>query len=267
MTVGTWNAFGHLFWLVTPWVLVFARVSGLAWTAPGWSTSGLGGRFRLVLAGSLTLLVGPIATRGLAGPGDLASLVVALLVELIVGAALGTTASLVIAGARQAGEIVGAQAGLSPASLLDPDAGEGLNVLGHLYGWVALGVFFTLSGPTELVRALVASYDLIPAGGVGVESSAAVTAHELIDGLFGAVARALSLALRASCPPALALLVAGLALGLLGRASPSLQLVSLSLPVRTALGLVLAALGLLTLAGTLTMAWESSFPFAPGLGP
>jgi len=256
------NTIGRLLWLGAPWALVFARVSGLAWTAPGWSTSGLGGRFRLVLAATLTALVAPIASAGLVVPGDGASLVSSLFIELIVGAAMGGTASLVIAGARQAGEIVGAQAGLSPASLLDPEAGDGLNVLGHLYGWVALGVFLGLSGPTELVRALAESYQIIPIGG----SSPAIGANELTEGVFAAVARSLALALRASSPPALALLVAGLALGLLGRASPSLQLVSLSLPVRTALGLTLAALGLVTLAATLGAAWESGFPFALGLG-
>lgn len=257
-------AIDRLLWLAAPWALVFARVAGLAWTAPGWSTASLPARFRFGLAACLTLLVGPLATRGLAVPHDGAALGLALVVEAIVGAAMGATASLVIAGARQAGEVVGAQAGLSPAALLDPDAGDGMNPLGHLYGWVALGVFVTLRGPTELVRAVAASYAAIPAGGGA--GGATVGAADLVDGLFAAVARALALALRAACPPALALLIAGLGLGLLGRAAPSLQLVSLSLPVRTGLGLILAALGLVALAATLGTAWEAGFPFLPQTG-
>ena len=256
------DAIARLLWLGAPWVLVCARVAGLTWTAPGWASSGLPARFRLVLTLTLTGLVGPLAIRGLVVPRDLPALVSALVVEAIIGAAMGATASLVIAGARQAGEIVGAQAGLAPASLLDPDAGDGLNVLGHLYGWVALGVFLSLNGPVELVRGVAASYAALPVGG----AAGSIAAEELADGLFAAVARALALALRASCPPALALLVAGLALGLLGRAAPSLQLVSLSLPIRTALGLVLAALGLVALASTLGAAWELGFPFVPDLG-
>lgn len=252
-------------WLLplgVPYALVFVRVLGVAATAPGWSTTGLAGRSRLVLAGVVTALVAPIAVEGLAVPRDGLSLVGAFLVEGVVGAALGTTASLVIAGARQAGEVVGVQAGLSPASLLDPEADDGLNVLGHLYGWVALGVFLALRGPVELVGAIVRSYQVIPAGGI----DSAFGADELVDGLFGAVAGALTLALRAAFPPALALIVAGVGLGLLGRAAPSVSLVSLSLPIRTALGLVLAALGLVALVPTLEAAWGASFPFAPNLG-
>ena len=257
---------GRYAWLLAPSALVFARVAGLAWTAPGWSSAGLQGRFRVILALTLTILVAPIATRNFHLPRDVAGLAVAGVVEVIVGAALGATAALVVAGARQAGELVGAQAGLSPASLLDPDAGDGMNVLGHLYGWVALGVFLSLGGPTELVRGVVLSYEAIPVGGGSTETSATLGAFDLIDVVFSAVARALALALRAASPPALALLIAGLAFGLLGRAAPSLQLVSLSLPIRTALGLILASLGLITLAATLNLAWQAGFPFAPGLG-
>lgn len=251
-------------WLIplgVPYALVFARVLGVAATAPGWSAAGLAGRYRLVLAGAVTALVAPLVVVGIAVPGDGLGLVAAFLVEGVVGLALGTSASLVVAGARQAGELVGVQAGLSPASFLDPEAGDGLNPLGHLYGWVALGVFLALRGPVEVVGAVARSYEAIPAGGLG----AGLGAHDLVDGLFEAVGQCLALALRAALPPSLALLVAGVGLGLLGRAAPSVSLVTLALPIRTALGLVLAALGLVALVATLEAAWGGAFPFALGL--
>jgi flagellar biosynthetic protein FliR len=236
------------------WVLVLARVSGLCWTAPALATPGLGGRARLILAATLTALIAPVVGRDWAPPTSWSSLAGSCLVEVAMGAGLGWAASLVIAGARQAGEVVGSQAGLSPAALFDPEAGDGLTPLGHLYGLVALGVFLALDGPTQLVLALAESYRVVPPGGSGPSPEVATWA-------FGQVARALALALRASAPPALALTMAGLALGLLGRAAPSLQLVSLSMPARTLLGLVLAALGLVTLAASLGAAWHGSFPW------
>src|SRR6185312_11238172 len=159
------------------------------------------------------------------------------LVELAVGAALGWSAALVVAGARQAGEIVGAQAGLSPAALFDPDAGDELTPLGHLYGLIALATFLTLDGPLMLVQSLVESYRTLPAGGPPLSTETVALA-------FGRVAGALELSIRAAAPVALALALAGAALGLLGRAAPSLPLVALSLPVRAALGVALAMLGM-----------------------
>jgi flagellar biosynthetic protein FliR len=248
--------------LAGPWVLVLARVSGLCWTAPGFSTPGLGMRARMVLAVALTALIAPVVGPDLASPMDSWSLGGACVFELAIGAGLGWAGSLVIAGARQAGEVVGAQAGLSPAALFDPEAGDGLTPLGHLYGLMALGVFLALDGPTQLVLALAESFRVVPAGGLGSGSGmGSIPGPEVASWAFGQVARALSLALRASAPPALALTLAGLALGLLGRAAPSLQLVSLSMPARTLIGLAMAALGLVTLAGTLAGAWQGGFPW------
>jgi flagellar biosynthesis protein FliR len=230
--------------------LVLARVLGLCWTAPGLATPGLGFRVRVILAGLLTALVAPVIGRDLSSPTDWWTLGLAIPFELAIGAGLGWMASLVIAGARQAGEIAGAQSGLSPAALFDPELGDGLTPLGHLYGLVALGVFLILEGPAQLVSALAESYAVIPPGGWSPSPEVATWA-------FGQVGRALGLSLRLAAPPAIALTLAGLALGLLGRTSPSLQLVSLSLPVRTLLGLALAAIGLVTLVATIGEAWLS----------
>jgi flagellar biosynthesis protein FliR len=228
--------------------LVLARVTGLAWTAPTWAVPGLEGRFRLVLALLLGAVILPLVGPSLAAPDGWAAVGRACVAEGLVGAGLGWSAALVVAGARQAGEIVGMQAGLSPAALLDPEAGDGLTPMGHLYGLIALAVFLALDGPLALVRALVESYRVMPAGEVVLSVATAQQA-------FGRVGGALELAVRAAAPTALALAMAGVALGLLGRAAPSLPLVALSLPVRFGLGLVLVVLGLAALAATLAAAW------------
>jgi flagellar biosynthesis protein FliR len=247
-----------------PLALALARAAGLAWTAPALGTPGLGARGRLVLAAVLAVVLAPAAAvKGGAGAvwPSVASLAVACVGEVVVGAALGWSASLVVAGARQAGEVVGAQAGLSAAALFDPEAGDELTALGHLYGLVALGVFLSLDGPLALARALAESYRVFPPGEVwgGVLTSGAAR-----DLAFGRVGEALGLAVRAAAPVALGVAMAGLALGLLGRASPSLPLVALAVPVRAAVGLLLVLLGMVSLAVTLAAAW-SAWPGA-GLG-
>jgi flagellar biosynthetic protein FliR len=239
-----------------PAILVLARTLGLVATAPALATPGLEPRFRLLLAVALAALIAPVVGPGMASPTGWGDVAVACVGEAMVGAALGWAAGLVIAGARQAGEVVGAQAGLSTAALFDPDAEDGLTPMGHLYGLVALGVFLALDGPLMLVRALVESYEAMPAGGLGMSS-------DLADVAFGHVGRALALAVRASAPVAIAMTLAGVALGLIGRAAPSLPMATMALPVRYALGLVLAILGAAALAGTLAAAWRA-WPMAGG---
>src|SRR5690242_476555 len=131
---------------------------------------------RAILCLVLTAALGPVVGGTLRSPADLPGLVRMCLGEFAVGAALGWLAARVVAGARQAGEVVGLQAGLSPAALLDPEAGDEINALGQLYGLLALAVFLVLDGPLSLVGALADSYRVLPAGGLALTAEAATWA-------------------------------------------------------------------------------------------
>jgi flagellar biosynthetic protein FliR len=231
-------------WLFARWgatALVFARVLGLAWTAPGWSTQGLGVKLRIGLVILLTGLLAPLLQQELVGSFSLQALGRFWVTEVAVGAAFGASCNLIIAAARQAGEIVGAQAGLSAASFFDPEAGgDEMTAIGHLYGWIALGSFIALDGPLILVGTLVESYQAVPFGGV-------ILTEANIGQAFSQVGWGLSLALRAAAPAALALLFSGLALALAARTASALQIMNLTLPVRIVAGLLLVLLGLVPL--------------------
>jgi flagellar biosynthetic protein FliR len=235
------------------WALVAARVLGLCLTAPAFAVSSLDWRLRLVLALLLSAVVIPVLAPLISPPLDLASAGWGLIMEVLMGGMLGWSAALIIAGARLGGELVAAQAGLSTASLFDPDTGEESTVLGRLYGWIALAVFLAFDGPLILISALVESYGAVPAGRLLISQQTAEQA-------FAQVGRALELSLRAAAPPALALTLAGIVLGWLSRAAPSLPFVALALPIRSVLGVALVIISAATLAATLASAWDT-FPF------
>jgi flagellar biosynthetic protein FliR len=245
-------------WLVahaSPWLLVLARVLGVCMTAPAIAGPGLAWRFRVALALCLGVLIAPgVEARIGPVPGG-PRVAWAAFSEVLVGGALGWSAALIVAGARQAGDLVAAQAGLSAASLFDPETGDELSALGHLYGLLALAVFLSLDGPLVLVGALVESYRAVPAGGLAVDEAS-------VSQAFARVGDALALALRAAAPPAVALALAGIVLGWLGRLAPAVPVLALSLPVRSILGVVLVLLGLATLTATLSQAWLA-WPWGP----
>lgn len=247
---------GNWAWVVghaAVWALIAARVLGLCLTAPALAIPELDWRLRFMLAVLLSTVLIPVVEPLIAPPADLATAGWGLVLEVLMGGILGWSAALIIAGARLGGELVAAQAGLSTASLFDPDTGEETTVLGRLYGWIALAVFLALDGPLILIRALIESYQAVPAGRLLISQQTA-------DLAFGQVGRALELSLRVAAPPALALTLAGIVLGWLSRAAPSLPFVALALPIRTVLGALLIMLSLATLIATLARAWDT-FPF------
>jgi len=237
------------------WAIVMARVLGLCLTAPVLAIPELDWRLRLLIALVLGVVLIPVLDRLIVPPLDGSSAAWALVMELLVGGILGWWAALIIAGARMAGELVAAQAGLSTAALFDPETGDEITVLGRLYGWIALAVFLALDGPLVLVGALVESYEAVPAGGLVISEGTAALA-------FAQVSQAMELALRAAAPPALALCLAGIVLGWLSRAASSLPFVALALPIRSLLGVVLILLSLSALLTTLTSAWDT-LPWSP----
>ncbi len=237
----------------SPFGLVLARVLGLCLTAPGLAVPGLGWRFRLVLAAMLGAVLFPVVGVQSVAPLVLPTYAWAGLAEVLTGGLLGWTAGLIVAGARTAGELVAAQSGLSTATLFDPESGDELTPLGHLYGWIATAAFLVMDGPLALVRALADSYKVIPMGRLVLSQRSATDA-------FDQIGDTLELALRAAAPPAMALVMAGIVLGWLSRTAPSLPFLALSLSLRAAIGIVLVVLGLATLLTTLSGTWSRLLP-------
>jgi flagellar biosynthetic protein FliR len=230
-------------------ILVLARVGGVCLTAPVTAVPGVDGRLRILLSLTLGVVLVPVI-EPIIGPLPAGiPLAWLTLMEVIVGGLLGLSAGLIVAGARQAGDIVAAQAGLSAAALFDPDTGDELTALGHLYSLIAVAVFLAMEGPLVLIASLMQSYRTVPAGGLILGESMVSQAFERVGG-------ALALSLQAAAPVALALAVAGIVIGWIGRLSPAVPLLTLSLPVRSILGIVLVFLSLGTLAAKLSQAWS-----------
>ncbi len=229
-------------------VLIAARTAGVCFTAPVLAAPGMDWRFRIVLAVALGAWMTPLAAPLVGTSTSSYGLGWLAVNEGLVGALIGMSASLVVAGAKQAGDLVAAQAGLSTASLFDPESGEELTALGHLYGLIAIAAFLALDGPLMMTEALLQSFETVPAGRLVFERATVQT-------LLFQAAEALKLAVRAAAPPAVALATAGVALGWLGRLAPSVPLMALSLPIRAALGVLLVMAGLVALTACLEAAW------------
>lgn len=225
-----------------------ARTAGVCFTAPVLAAPGLGLRFRIVTAIALAAWTAPLAVGAIDVSAPGMGLGWLLANEAIVGALMGLSASLVVAGARQAGELVASQAGLATSALFDPETGEESTALGHLYGLIALAAFLAMDGPLMILDALLRSFETVPVGGLALGPESA-------HALFAQTAEALKLALLAAAPVAVALATAGVALGWLGRLAPSVPLMALSLPIRAALGVVLVLASLAGLAACLDGAW------------
>ena len=219
--VGDWPAF----------VLVSARVGGLFLAAPLWSTLGLPKSIRSAAAVLLSVVLIPVVIPAAPIPDDMVAAAVVLAGETLIGIAIGLTGAMFMHGVMVAGEVASLQMGLSLGQAIG-SLPEGATVgVGQLKGYFASLIYLSLGGHLTLYQALAASFAAVPAGKavLGLEGGRMVA--ELAGTVF-------SSGIRAAAPVMVALLLANIALAILGKAVPQLNVMMLAFPVTISLGMI-----------------------------
>ncbi len=232
-----------LAWPLSPvyafnFILVLARVGALLGTAPVIGGRSVPMRAKAGLAGltALTLLVAN-ADRLAPLPETWATFAGLIIQHLLVGLVLGFAAGLTFAALQMAGELIGLQMGFSLARTIDPVAQQQVAVIDQLYTVVAGLVFLAVDGHHWLMLALMRTFDIAPlAGTLSVTGSA--------NGLIALTASALMLALQVALPGLAAFIAADVALGMLVRVAPQMNIFAVGLPLKVALGLLVLAITL-----------------------
>jgi flagellar biosynthetic protein FliR len=209
--------------------LLLVRPGMLIGTTPAFGSSYAPIPVRIGLIVLISLVLMPVVAL----PASLAPAAMAFIAlrEAMIGLALAFSVQLVLVSAELAGHLAGFQLGFSYASLVDPQSGARNSVMSALYGMLALFVFLAIDGHHEMLRALAASYDAMPVGAWHVEGNIGM----LVARMFGLI---FTVGLQLAAPVILVLMVVELALGLMARTMPSLNLMMSGAPVRLLIGLI-----------------------------
>lgn len=213
----------------------FMRVSALLLAAPVFGTRLVPVRVRIVIAVILTWVIVPLLP---APPAlDILSLPALLLIaqQVLIGLSMGFALQLVFNALIIAGENMAMAMGLGFASMIDPQNGVNVPVLSQFFVIIATLIFLSLNGHLAIIALLVKSFDVLPISGAGLSREAYWTvASWTSEMLIGAV--------RIALPVVAATLIAYLALGVMTRAAPQLNVFSVGFPVILLFGFVVLGL-------------------------
>ena len=228
-----------------------ARTIPIAWSIPAFGGPALPGQIRIVIGIGLALLCLPALT-GNPPTSDAVLWVLLVAREIMVGVVMGFVCACMFRAAEAAGQFTDVLRGANLADVLSPTGAGRSSPLGALMLLLAVVVFFEIGGPGQVTSALVRSYEAIPLGGPGqlVGRSHAMAIMAIV-----ASAKLIESAIGLCAPAIVALLLADLVLGIVGRAVPQIPLYFVGMPLKALLGV--GAL-LLSLAG-LDMALQSGF--------
>lgn len=216
---------------ISPLIWPFLRVLAVFSSAPVFSSRAFPVRARIALALFISMAAQP-ALQGqtmvdINGPAALGSAVD----QVIIGLSIGFAVRLVFAAVELAGEVVGFQMGLNFAAFFDPSINAQSSAVARFFGQMAAFLFIVLNGHLMVVLAVIKSFDAFAADQTLIATLRRMRLHELGADLF---ASALWIAL----PMIGMLMFVNLALGIISRVAPQMNVFSIGFPITLSVGLI-----------------------------
>ena len=215
-------------------VLGTARGTGFVLFAPPFNSNAIPSPVKGALALALAVTVYGHIAPGLPSP-TAGFLLVTAVTEVAIGAALGFLVQLLFSAVQVAGDLLDVTGGFSLQPAYDPLAMTNSGTIGRLHFQLASTLLFTSGGHLLIVRGFATSYEGMPVGG-------SVPTDQIAHVLMTALAMMFLAALQIAGPMVAVLLLADVALALLSRAAPALNIFQIGFPVK--IMLTMALLGL-----------------------
>lgn len=214
-------------------LLVTARILAWCLVAPPIATGGVPLVVKTILSVGIGLAVLPVA-RAHRPPVDVADVLTALVLQLIVGAGLGFVTRLLFAAIESAGSLIDVFGGFSLSAAYDPLTTTMTSVFGRFYSLLCTVLIFVTNLHLVIFEGFLRTFRAVP-----IDSG--ISLARLGKGITTTVTDLFVGALQIAGPLVVVLFVADIALGVLNRIAPQLNAFSMSFPVK--IGLTLSLVG------------------------
>lgn len=212
------------------------RVLGMIAVAPIFGHRAMPVRFKVAIGVFITLAIMP-ALPPMPTAVDMFSVRGGFIVfqQLLIGIAIGFVVRIAFAAVDMAGHFCAMSMGLGFATFYDPQSSGQTTAVTQLFVVIAMLFFLAMDGHLRLIMAVAESFFTMP---VADTSSTGISFLRIVTWGEHIFSAGLQLAL----PAIAALLIANLALGILSRTAPQLNLFGIGFPVTISIGLIIIAL-------------------------
>lgn len=214
--------------------LIFVRVSSLVMTAPFFNSAAFPARvklfFALVISFILSFII-PADSVLIPLETELPFLVTAIILEILVGVALGLVGQLIFAGIEMAGQLISLKITLSFAQIVNTMTQQKSDVVGNLFSMLAVLVFLAMEGDKIYLSGLVKSFELIPINQAELQHAGPFML-EVANYLF-------IIGVQLAAPFLIVLFLLDLTLAIFARVMPQANILFIAIPIKLLLGFVL----------------------------
>lgn len=225
--VSTWV--GRLWWPTL-------RVGGFVLAAPIASESVIPNLVKIILSVSLAFMLSPVVQIPAGLSIFSAAGLLAAVQEVLIGVCVGMVVQLAFEALTFAGQSISLTMGLGFATLVDPQRGANTTVLGQMFMIFGILTYLAVDGHLILLAALAESFQTLPVG-AGVDKNFLLSVV-----LWGA--RVFETGFLIALPAVIALVIVNLALGVVTRAAPQLNLFGIGFTITLLCGFFVLIVGL-----------------------
>ncbi|HEY3374513.1 MAG TPA: flagellar biosynthetic protein FliR [Candidatus Aquicultor sp.] len=213
-------------------LLVLTRVSGVFFLAPVLGSRSVPAQIKVALSLMTAIVLFSFVPAAQISP-TINMLDYALLVakEFSVGALIGFTATIIFQGFLVAGQIIDFQMGFGMVNVIDPLSNISISLMGQFKNLLAVLVFLAINGHHYLLTALSKSFDIVPLTTFTMTS--AVSGHFL-----NTIVDMFVIGLKIGGPAIGVLFITDLALGIVARTVPQMNVFVVGMPLKILIGFV-----------------------------
>jgi flagellar biosynthesis protein FliR len=238
-------------WLAA-FIFPLARVLGLMSAAPVFNNISIPARVRLLAGLAIGFALAPaLPPMPNVAAGSWMGLAI-LAQQIVIGVLMGFTLRLVFSAVNLAGELIGLQMGLSFAVFYDPQNAGQTPVLAEFLSLLTTLFFLAMNGHLLTLSVLAESFHLLPVTTEPVSAKGFAAVVHWAATLFSA-------GLLLSLPLVAALLIANLAMGVLSRVAPQLNLFAIGFPVTMVAGFTVLMISLPYLGTAMERLFDQGF--------
>ena len=210
------------------------RVLGVLAIAPVFSSRGIPNQVKIGLGILLTLIIAPMLPPLPAINIFSAQGLLILVEQLVIGLSIGFCVRIIFAAVDMAGQVAGMTMGLGFASFYDPQTQGQTTSLNQFFVLLATLVFLAMNGHLMLIQAIADSFISFP---IAADPARQVNALVIVQ--WGG--KIFSAGLLLALPVTAALLITNMALGILTRTAPQLNLFGIGFPITLGMGFLMIA--------------------------
>lgn len=227
---------------ISVFILVLLRMSGFIFFNPILGRENIPMMIKTGLCFTCALIITPTIKTSTVMTGNVVQLVVSCMWELIIGFLLGVVVNILFSVVQLAGEQIDVQMGITMATIYDPHSNMSMPLMGSLFNVIMVEAFFISDAHLALFSLISDSFSILPPGKIAIAPNAYNFVAKLLSDYF-------ELGFRLAIPIIAVELICQIAMGMLMRAVPSINIFSVGMHVEVIVGLLLVLLSTAAIAG------------------